>query len=42
MKKTRLDSVLTALEQMQHEITVDEELARKALKSLDRMFSVPV
>lgn len=42
MKKTRLESVVSALQQMQHEITVDEELASKALQSLERMFSVPV
>ena len=42
MKKTRIDSVLSALTEMQHEIIVDEELAKKALKSLERMFSVPV
>lgn len=42
MKKTRLESVVSALQQMQHEITVDEELASNALQSLERMFSVPV
>ena len=42
MKKTRLADVVSALERMQHEITVEEPLAQQALKSLNRMFSVPV
>lgn len=42
MKKTRLEDVLFALEQMRHEITVEETLAQQALKSLKRMFYIPV
>ncbi len=42
MKKTNIDLVLNALEKMEHEIKVKEDLAKKAVKSLERMFSVPL
>lgn len=41
MKKTQLADVLAALANLQHDITVDAELAKKALPSLERMFAVP-
>lgn len=42
MKKTQLDDVLAALEHLQYATTVDEELARKALPGLERMFAASV
>ena len=37
MKKITIEKVLWALEQMQHEITVPEQIRQKAKKALDRM-----
>ena len=40
MKKTTLENVLQSLENMQHEVVVDLEVAKKARRSLDRMLEV--
>lgn len=40
MRKTHLQDVLTALEHEQHEIIVDEEIARRAKISIDRMLGL--
>ncbi len=40
MKKTTLDKVVAALENMQYEVTVPSEVATKAKKSLDRMVEI--
>jgi quinolinate synthase len=40
MKKTRLEDVYLSLLHMQHEITLDENVRLKALKSLERMLEV--
>ncbi|MDF2532980.1 MAG: quinolinate synthase [Clostridia bacterium] len=40
MKKTRLQDVYLALLNMQHEITVEEDIRQKALKSLEEMLKI--
>lgn len=40
MKKTRLEDVYLSLLHMQHEITLDEEIRTKALKSLEEMLKI--
>jgi quinolinate synthase len=40
MKKTRLEDVYLSLLHMQHEITLDEDMRLKALKSLEKMLEV--
>jgi len=40
MKKTTLDKLLAALENLQYEVTVPPEIAAKARRSLDRMVEV--
>jgi quinolinate synthase len=40
MKKTRLQDVYEALLNMQHEITIDEDIRIKALKSLEEMLKI--
>ena len=40
MKKITLEKVLLSLENMQHEVVVDLEVAKKARRSLDRMLEV--
>jgi quinolinate synthase len=41
MKRTRLESVLTALEKMQYVIKVPEDIRVPAKRALDRMLSIP-
>ncbi len=40
MKKTHVEDVLHALQNMEHEITLDNELIKRASKSLERMLEV--
>ncbi len=40
MKKTHIEDVLHALDNMEHEITLDSELIKRASKSLERMLQV--
>ena len=40
MKVTRLEGVLESLEKLQHHITVPEEIARRALLSIERMVAI--
>jgi len=40
MKRTTIDTVYRALKSMEYQISVEEEMAEKAIKSLERMFSV--
>ena len=40
MKRTNLEKLLWSLEEMQHKVTVPEEIANRASKSLNRMISI--
>ena len=40
MKRHFLEDVLTCLEEEKYEITVDKEMAKKALKSIEEMFKL--
>jgi quinolinate synthase len=40
MKRTKLESVLTAMEKMQYVITVPEDIRIKAKRALDRMLEI--
>ena len=40
MKKINLEKILWSLEDMQHVVSVDREVAKKAKKALDRMISI--
>jgi quinolinate synthase len=41
MKRITLADVLAALEQNRHQITVPEDIRRRALKAVERMLAVP-
>jgi quinolinate synthase len=41
MKRTRLESVLTAMEKMQHVVKVPEDIRVPAKRALDRMLEIP-
>ena len=40
MKRTKLQSVLTAMEKMQYVITVPEDIRARAKRALDRMLEI--
>ena len=42
MKMTTLGTLLNALENLEHEISVDEEIREKALAALERMLAIKV